>query len=66
VTFRLRDGDEYDNQRWLERINASRRVHLSSTRIGGRYTLRLCVLSHRTHHDRLEEAVELIRASVPG
>jgi aromatic-L-amino-acid/L-tryptophan decarboxylase len=66
VTFRLRDGDEYDHQRWLERINASRRVHLSSTRIGGRYTLRLCVLSHRTHHDRLEEAVELIRASVPG
>jgi aromatic-L-amino-acid/L-tryptophan decarboxylase len=66
VTFRLRDGDEDVHQRWLERINASRRVHLSSTRIGGRYTLRLCVLSHRTHNDRVDEAVELIRTSIPG
>jgi aromatic-L-amino-acid decarboxylase len=66
VTFRLRDGDDHAHQQWLEKINASRRVHLSSTRIGGRYTLRLCVLSHRTHHDRVEEAVDLIRASVPG
>jgi aromatic-L-amino-acid/L-tryptophan decarboxylase len=66
VTFRLRGGDDDDHRRWLERINASRRVHLSSTRIGGRYTLRLCVLSHRTHADRVDEAVELIRAQAPG
>jgi aromatic-L-amino-acid/L-tryptophan decarboxylase len=66
VTFRLRDGDEDAHRRWLERIHASRRVHLSSTRIGGRYTLRLCVLSHRTHHDRVKEAVNLIRTSIPG
>jgi aromatic-L-amino-acid decarboxylase len=66
VTFRLLDGVEDDHRQWLERINASRRVHLSSTRIGGRYTLRLCVLSHRTHSDRVQEAVDLIRASVPS
>jgi hypothetical protein len=24
------------------------------------------VLSHRTHNDRIEEAVELIRTSIPG
>jgi len=65
VTFRLRDGDEDDQAQWLARINASRRVHLSSTRIGGRYTLRLCVLSHRTHDDRVQEAMDLVRASVP-
>jgi aromatic-L-amino-acid/L-tryptophan decarboxylase len=65
VTFRLRDGDDDAQRRWLERIHASRRVHLSSTRIAGRYTLRLCVLSHRTHHDRVGEAVELIRTSIP-
>jgi aromatic-L-amino-acid/L-tryptophan decarboxylase len=66
VTFRLRGGDDDAQQRWLERIHAPRRVHLSSTRIGGRYTLRLCVLSLRTHRDRVDEAVELIRTSVPG
>jgi len=66
VTFRLRDGDEDAHRRWLQRIHVSRRVHLSSTRIGGRYTLRLCVLSHRTHRDRVQEAVDLIRTSIPG
>ena len=41
----------------LHRVNARRRVFLSSTRIGGRYALRLCVLSFRTHADRVREAV---------
>ena len=62
VAFRLRDGDDGDNRRLLERINASRRVFLSSTELEGRYTLRVSVLSHRTHRDRIEEAVDLIRA----
>jgi aromatic-L-amino-acid/L-tryptophan decarboxylase len=41
----------------LRRVNARRRVFLSSTRIGGRYALRLCVLSFRTHEDRVRDAV---------
>jgi aromatic-L-amino-acid/L-tryptophan decarboxylase len=45
----------------LDRINASRRVFLSSTTIGGRTFLRACVVSHRTHRDRIDEAVEIIR-----
>ena len=61
VAFRLRDGGEEDNRRLLERINASRRIFLSSTVLDGRYTLRISVLSHRTHGDRIEEAVEIIR-----
>jgi len=69
VAFRLKPagggaGDaELDdlNQRLLERINASRRVFLSSTRVRGRFLIRLCVLSARTHRDRVEEAVAIIR-----
>jgi len=64
VAFRLRgDGPEADeaNRRFLERINASRRVYLSSTTIRGRMILRACIVSHRTHRDRIEEAAEIIR-----
>jgi aromatic-L-amino-acid/L-tryptophan decarboxylase len=64
VAFRLTDGDDDRNAALLERINASRRVFLSSTRIEGRYWIRVCIVSHRTHRDRIEEAVEIIRGAV--
>jgi aromatic-L-amino-acid decarboxylase len=64
VAFRLAgDAGDDANRRLLERINASRRVALSSTTIDGRYTLRVCVLSHRTHRERIEEAITIIRES---
>jgi aromatic-L-amino-acid/L-tryptophan decarboxylase len=66
VAFRLRDGSPADNQAWLERINAEGRVFLSSTRVGGRYVVRLCVLAHRTHADRIREAVDIIRRTAPA
>jgi aromatic-L-amino-acid decarboxylase len=47
----------------MRRVNAGRRVFLSSTVIGGRFVVRLCVLSFRTHQDRVAEAVEAIRAA---
>ncbi|RIQ20383.1 pyridoxal phosphate-dependent decarboxylase family protein [Jiangella rhizosphaerae] len=56
-------GDDA-TRRLLDRVNAGRRVFLSSTRVAGRYALRLCVLSHRTHRDRVEEGVAAIRAAV--
>jgi aromatic-L-amino-acid/L-tryptophan decarboxylase len=62
VAFRLRDGGDMDNRRLLDRINGTRRVFLSSTVLNGRYTLRVSVLSHRTHRDRIEEAIEIIGA----
>ena len=66
VPFRYRfssgDPDE-GNRRLLEEINATRRVYLTSTRIGGRFTLRVCVLSHRSHKDRVEELVGIITRS---
>jgi aromatic-L-amino-acid/L-tryptophan decarboxylase len=47
----------------LQRINASGRVFLSSTVIEDRFTLRAAILSHRTHRDRIEEAIDIIRAA---
>jgi aromatic-L-amino-acid/L-tryptophan decarboxylase len=68
VAFRLApmpgedlDGENRRNRELLDRINASKRVFLSSTLIDGRFTLRLAILSHRTHRDRIEEAVGIIR-----
>ncbi|MEV0612780.1 aminotransferase class V-fold PLP-dependent enzyme [Nonomuraea sp. NPDC050404] len=56
------DADAF-NARLLERINAGGPVLLSSTRINGRYMLRVCVVGHRTHRDRVVKALEIIRTS---
>ncbi len=64
VAFRLRDGDDEANRRLLELINASKRVFLSSTVIDGAFTIRACILSHRTHRDRIEECIEIVRAAI--
>jgi aromatic-L-amino-acid decarboxylase len=63
VAFRSTAGPDPDEatRRLLARINASGRVFLSSTLLGGRMFLRACVVSHRTHRDRIDEAVEIIR-----
>jgi aromatic-L-amino-acid decarboxylase len=45
----------------LRRVNAERRVLLSSTRIGGRYVGRICILNHRTDRDRVDVAVRSVR-----
>jgi aromatic-L-amino-acid decarboxylase len=64
VAFRYRpdrgDPDEF-NRRLLERINASKRIFLSSTMIEGRFVIRACIVSFRTHRDRIEEGIEIIR-----
>ncbi len=39
-------------------------MFLSSTVVDGRFMLRICVIVHRTHRDRVDECVELIRDSV--
>jgi aromatic-L-amino-acid decarboxylase len=42
----------------LRRVNARKRVYMSSTTIDGRYLIRICVVSFRTHADRMQDAVE--------
>jgi aromatic-L-amino-acid decarboxylase len=51
------------NQRFIERVNARQRVLLTGTRLRGRFALRICVLSFRTHRDRMEQALEDIEAA---
>lgn len=58
------------NREVLERVNARRRVLLTGTVLpDGRFVLRICVLSFRTHRARIEMALEdleaAIRESVP-
>jgi aromatic-L-amino-acid decarboxylase len=55
VAFHHPDGPQI-----LRTVNASRRVFLSSTTIRQRHTLRIAILSHRTHLDRVDEAVDLL------
>jgi aromatic-L-amino-acid/L-tryptophan decarboxylase len=64
VPFRLRQGGEEANRRLLDLINASKRVVLSSTLLQGDFTIRACILSHRTHRDRIEECVQIVRRAV--
>ena len=56
--------DDELNRRLLDLINASGRVFLSSTVLDGRFTIRAAVLSHRTHQDRIDEAIDIIRSAV--
>jgi aromatic-L-amino-acid decarboxylase len=61
VAFRMRGGDEAASAELLRRINASKRVFLSSTMIRGEYWLRVCIVSHRTHADRIDECAAVVR-----
>jgi aromatic-L-amino-acid decarboxylase len=51
------------NRRFLERVNARKRVYLTGTVAHGRFVLRICVLSFRTHADRMALALEDVRAA---
>jgi aromatic-L-amino-acid/L-tryptophan decarboxylase len=66
VAFRPRGADNDVTKRLLDKINASGRVFLSSTEIGGLMFLRVCVLSHRTDRNRAQEAVEIIAKAAAG
>jgi aromatic-L-amino-acid/L-tryptophan decarboxylase len=60
------DGADLDrlNRELLERVNARRRVMLTGTLLRGRFALRICVLSFRTHRDRIEMCLEDVRAAL--
>jgi len=52
------------NRELLRRINDRQRVFLTATHLEGRFVIRICVLSFRTHLDRMRQALEDIRAAV--
>lgn len=67
VCFRLRAGgvaspEELDglNEQRLAKVVADGRYFISSTRIKGRYALRICVLGFRTTEKELEGVVEAV------
>jgi aromatic-L-amino-acid decarboxylase len=63
VAFRLAGATDEEDRAFLRRINDSKRVYLSSTTIGGRHVIRACIVSHRTHRARIDEAIEIIRSA---
>ncbi|MDG2013934.1 MAG: pyridoxal-dependent decarboxylase, partial [Pirellulaceae bacterium] len=69
LAFRLNDSERTPaqndrlNQNWLDRINQDGAVMLSSTQLNGVIVLRICVLSFRTHIDRMQRALHIISES---
>ena len=60
VCFR-RDGSDEENEKLLERVNATGEVFLSHTRLGGRFVLRLAIGNARTTEDDVRLAWEVLR-----
>ncbi len=66
VAFRLvRPGVDLNalNHQLLDQINARKRVMMTGAVIDGDFVIRICIVSHRTHRDRVELALEDIRAA---
>jgi aromatic-L-amino-acid decarboxylase len=67
VAFRLVKTDaDLDalNQDLIARINSRQRVMLTGAIVDGKFVIRICVVSHRTHRDRMEMCMDDIRAAV--
>jgi aromatic-L-amino-acid decarboxylase len=52
------------NHDLIARINSRQRVMLTGAIVDGKFVIRICVVSHRTHRDRMEMCIEDIRAAV--
>jgi aromatic-L-amino-acid decarboxylase len=65
VCFRREGGDE-ENERLLERVNASGEVFLSHARLGGRYALRLAIGNFRTAEEDVRLAWDVLRREATG
>ena len=59
VVFR-RDGSDEDNERLLERVNASGEIFIVHTKLDGRYVLRLAVGNAWTTEDDVRRAWEVL------
>lgn len=70
LAFRARRAGASDaegdarSRRLLAKVNGRQRVLLSGTVVQGRFVIRMCVLAFRTHKDRMEAAIEDVRASL--
>ena len=57
------DPDEF-NKRLIEEVLKDGRVFISSTVLNGKYTLRLAILSFRTHLKTIQLTLEILREKV--
>ena len=64
VAFRVRGDEDEPTRLMLHRILERGRVHMSSTVLGGRLHIRLCVLCFRSHRSDVEEAMTEIESAV--
>jgi len=70
VAFRLtvpgftKDHLDAINRELLERINGRQRVMLTPTVVQGNFVIRICVVSFRTHQERMAMGIEDIRSAV--
>lgn len=53
------------NRAWLDAVNQRGRVHLSGTVLEDRFTLRVSVVSFRTHQANLDRCIEDLEATLP-
>jgi len=60
VAFRLKGSNDL-NREFLQRINAKQRVMVTPTIIKDQFIIRICVVSFRTHMDRMQMCMEDIR-----
>ncbi len=70
VVFRFNDPSKSDeelnkiNAKLMKNVNKKGRVHLSGTTVDGKFVIRVCVLSFRTHAHHMENLLEdLLEAS---
>jgi aromatic-L-amino-acid decarboxylase len=60
VVFGVKDGDDEANRALHRRIHATGTVVLSSTRLHGRYLVRMCILSHRVTLADIDAVLDII------
>jgi aromatic-L-amino-acid decarboxylase len=72
VCFRYRPSGTADaaldglNQELLARVNATRRVHLTHTLLGGHYVIRMAIGQRATQREHVQEAWQLLRDTAAG
>ena len=70
LVFRLRApelspaDEDARNRRWMSFVNQKQRVLLTGTTTKGRFLVRMCILSFRTHRERIDMAIEDLRTSL--
>ncbi len=70
LVFRLRApelspaDEDARNRRWMSLVNQKQRVLLTGTTTKGRFLVRMCILSFRTHRERIDMAIEDLRTSL--